>query len=226
MKIISVIPDVEAVFISRENRFLGKVKIGDEEVRVHIHDPGRLQELLYEGNKVLLKKAHGKNRKTSWDLIAAKYENMWVFVNSSYHRKIAEIILKNSLREYSLRAEVKIGRSRIDFIAEGKEKIAIEVKGCTLARDSIALFPDAPTERGARHLQELMEFIEQGNHAMLLILVFREDSRCFLPNTQTDEKFSSLFWKAVKMGVKVRPMLLKYDGRDISYLRDLPVCTL
>ncbi len=226
MNLLRVPVDKEGEFVFRENRFLAKVLIGNEKVLVHVHDPGRLEELLYPGNRILIKRNNGEKRKTAWDLIAAKYDNMWVFTNSAYHRKISEIILGNMLKGYTLRAEVKIGNSRIDFLAEKDEKIAIEVKGCTLAKDGVALFPDAPTSRGRRHVEELIKFVKGGHKAMLLILVFRPDSRCFLPNEERDEKFAEAFRNAIKMGVIIKPVLLEYNGEWIRYIGELPVCTL
>ncbi len=227
MLLLEVTPDARATFLRRDNRFIATVLLDDKEERVHVHDPGRLEELLFEGNEVLLKRADSPRRKTRWDVIAAKFGNMWIFTNSSYHRRISEALLRNIMGEYDIRAEVKIGRSRIDFLASrGDDKVAIEVKGCTLARDGIALFPDAPTTRGRRHVGELIEFIRGGNRAMLLILIFRYDANCFLPNGETDPQFEEVFWKAVGEGVEVLPAVIKYEPPHLEYLGKIPVCSL
>ena len=226
MLLLRVEPDVSGIFLRRENRFVATVLLNGREERVHVHDPGRLEELLFEGNEVLLKKADSPRRKTGWDIIASRFGDMWVFTNSGYHRRISEILLRNLMKGYELRAEVKMGRSRIDFLASrGDEKVAIEVKGCTLARNGMALFPDAPTSRGRRHVEELIEFVRRGNRAMILFLIFRYDARCFSPNGETDAKFEEVFWRAMDEGVEVLPALLRYDPPDITYLGKIPVCS-
>ncbi len=195
--------DAEGVFVERPNRFLGVVDVIHPEVlmgeRVHVRDPGRLKELLYRGNRVLLKRAVGEGRLTEWDLIAARGGGEWVLVHSGYHREISRRILENTdispLGPITpLRAEVSVGHSRLDFLArtaDGRDAW-IEVKGCTLARDGVALFPDAPTERGRRHLRALMDIRGRGVDAHVIMLVFRE-AECFAPNAETDPEFASLF---------------------------------
>ncbi len=225
MEIMKINPDREAVLLKRDNRFIATIRIGTSITQAHVHDPGRLEELLYPGNRILIKHATGKHRKTEWDVIAARFENLWVFTNSGYHRRIAEEILKIIYPGYTLKPEVKLGHSRIDFFAtSNNEKIAIEVKGCTLARNGVALFPDAPTSRGRRHVEELIRFIKSGGKATLLILVFRSDSLCFLPNGNTDPEFEDVFWKAVDSGVDIIPVILKYDPPVLSYLGKIPLC--
>ena len=217
--------DVEAAFISRPNRFVGMVNISGKEEKVHIHDPGRLEELLYPGNRVLLKKAEKPGRKTKWDLIASWYEGQWVFTNSGYHRQISENIVRR-LFSGKIKPEVKVGHSRLDFVVNDGENITgIEVKGCTLTENGVALFPDAPTERGRKHLETLISMMEEGKKAVLLILVFRKDSRCFAPNERTDPKFADTFKKAVEKGLIVRPVLLEYDGRDVWWKGEIGLCS-
>lgn len=243
--------DREGTFISRPNRFLGIVELecekgnetGEQEkkigsltekkqVKVHIHDPGRLRELLYPGNRVLVKFAPGRKRKTEWSLVAARWDDDWILVNSGFHSKIAREILENdSLSPLGtigdIRSEVKLGHSRIDFMAQqgdGKQirELAIEVKGCTLTENGIALFPDAPTERGRRHLETLIEFSREGN-AALLILVFRKESRYFAPNRITDPDFARVFYQAREKGVQIHPVVLSYDDEMIWFIGEIPI---
>ena len=228
--------DREGVLQARPNRFLALVSLDgggreEEAEKVHVHDPGRLQELLYPGNRVLLKRMDAPHRKTKWDLIAAWYEGRWVLVHSGYHSRIARQILENpklspfgELKE--LKAEVKMGKSSMDFLLtheDGRETV-LEVKGCTLTIDGVALFPDAPTERGRRHLETLMDVRERGLDAAVLILVFRSASKCFSPNQGTDPKIATTFWKAMEAGVEVHPLVLGYDGKTLSFLKRIPVC--
>ncbi|MDG6220727.1 MAG: DNA/RNA nuclease SfsA, partial [Candidatus Thermoplasmatota archaeon] len=185
---INIFHDAEGVFMSRPNRFVGVVEIsGLGEQMVHVHDPGRLKELLYPGNKVLLKRASSPGRKTAWDLLAARFQDQWVFTNSAYHPHISRWVLEGRMAPFSgvscIRPEVTVGHSRLDYVLDmddGK-KIGLEVKGCTLAVEGVALFPDAPTERGRRHIETLMTKKDEGWGAALMVLVFRTDAVCFSP---------------------------------------------
>ena len=234
VEVIELNWDAQGIFRSRPNRFISIIDIIDpvdiKGERVHVHDPGRLKELLYPGNRILLKKAFGKNRKTKWDVIAAQFENEWILIHSGYHRAISEWMLRTkqsplgSLKE--IRPEVTVGHSRLDFICKDEDDkvIGVEVKGCTLAVDGVALFPDAPTERGRRHLETLMEMKASGKRAALLVLIFRHESRCFSPNELTDPGFAETFRRAVEKGVEVYPLVFRYDGSTIVYLGNIPVC--
>ncbi|WP_455393028.1 DNA/RNA nuclease SfsA [[Eubacterium] cellulosolvens] len=235
--LLSISHDAEGIFRSRPNRFLGIVEVKTNKnsepsiEKVHIHDPGRLNELLYPGNHVLLKHVTSTNRKTSWDLLAARVNKQWVFTHSGYHRIITENILNNKTispfgKISEIRPEVTVGHSRLDFLITKPEdvKIYVEVKGCTLTRNGTALFPDAPTIRGSRHLETLISIRETGTHSAIILLIFRTDSQCFAPNTNTDPKFSKTFKKAKEKGVELYPIVLEYDGKNICYLKTIPLC--
>ncbi|NPA75034.1 MAG: DNA/RNA nuclease SfsA [Euryarchaeota archaeon] len=221
-KVMDIPVSKQTVFLERKNRFLGVVEGG---IKVHVHDPGRLEELLYPGNEVLILHTPGKHRKTEWDLIAARApeDGSWVLVHSGYHRRISERILEKMFSEADINPEVRLGESRIDFMIRGNGDIAVEVKGCTLARNEIALFPDAPTTRGTRHVHELIQFKKAGNEAMLLILIFR-NARCFAPNSDTDPKFADAFRAAVNVGVRVAPVRLVYSPPGVYFVEELPLC--
>jgi len=225
--------DSRGAFKTRKNRFLGEVEISEtgSVEEVHIRDPGRLEEILYPGNEVLLKKAKSENRKTNWTLLAGKVKDQWVFVNSGYHRSIAEKILDDpdispfkELLGYE--AEKKLGKSRIDFLLKREEEeIWLEVKGCTLAQDGRALFPDAPTKRGRRHIEELIEVINEDNTSgALLFLVFRSDASCFEPHETQDPDFARTFEKGREVGIEIHPLKLSYDGYVIKYWGEIPLC--
>ncbi len=229
--------DASGTLISRPNRFLALVDIDEkccqtlENEKVHVHDPGRLKELLYPGNRLLLRRMEGAKRKTKWDLIAAKNGEDWILVHSGYHRKITEAVLaRPDISPFgeleSFKAEVTMGNSRLDFLLQqkGGRPCAAEVKGCTLTVDGAALFPDAPTLRGRRHLQTLTSLQKEGKmDTAVMILVFRQDSETFSPFTKRDPEFAEAFWKAVDAGVQVYPLLLDYDGRKIQFLGQIPV---
>lgn len=223
--------DAEAVFISRPNRFVAIVDVlssGIQNVEVHVHDPGRLVDLLYRGNQLLLKKATNPRRKTKWDLIAAKKDDEWVLVNSAYHRKIAEWVLSkpfiNPLGQVdSILPEQKLGDSRLDFLVfKGDKRIWVEVKGCTFVRNDVALFPDAPTIRGKRHLDELTLAKKNGDNAAVLFLVFRADAKYFSPNRLMDPEFYGAYQKAREAGVDFYPLLFTCRQGYIYFNKILP----
>ncbi len=225
--------DLRVDFVSRKNRFLGKVRLKDIDSLedVHIRDPGRLEEILYSGNEVLLKRVESDTRKTDWDILAGNVNGDWIFINSGYHREIAEAILRDPLLNpfgqiENFEAEKKLGESRIDFLLEkGDKDIWLEVKGCTLAKDGKALFPDAPTERGKRHVEELIQVNEEkDSSAALVFLVFRPDACCFAPHEKQDPEFSKSFREAQKAGVDVHALKLRYDGGAVYYLKEIPIC--
>ncbi len=228
--VIEVGIDAEGRFVERKNRFLGTVDIDGKKEEVHVRDPGRLEEILYEGNRVLVKKAENKDRKTDWDLIAGKVKDNWIFVNSGYHRKITERILEDKkISPYpeveKINPEVQLGDSRIDFLLEkGDERIWLEVKGCTLAEDGVALFPDAPTNRGRRHMEELRKTMENGDRTALLFLVFRPDAECFAPKESTDPEFAEVFRKAVDEGLEVHPLKFRFNNDFLRYVSEIPIC--
>lgn len=211
--------DNEAIVVSRPNRFLmiADVIMEDGTIlkneKVHVHDPGRLKEVIFPGNRVRIRKAMSRKRKTLWDLIFGLVSDTWVLVNSSFHRYIAQSILSDrSLTPFAdvsnVRPEVKVGHSRLDFMLTMKDGSTcfIEVKGCTLSVGGRSLFPDAPTERGTRHLEELIRLKEEGHGSAVLFLVLAPDPVNFSPNRETDPVFADTLKKAVEMGVKVYPL--------------------
>ena len=201
----------EEVVEDRPNRFVVITKRGK---RCHVHDPGRLKELIYPGNRVLVRAKKGK--KTDCWVTAAWADGIWVLTDSSVHNDIARKFLPSNAR-----AEVKLGDSRFDFAFDDT---FVEVKGCSLVKDGKALFPDAVTERGRRHMLELAELTKQGKKAIVLVLVTRPDADCFSPNFETDPKFSEAFIEALKSGVKVIVKKLELRGNAVYYAGDLPLC--
>ena len=212
-------------FLERPNRFICEAELSDGKiVTAHVHDSGRIKELLYKGNSVLLRKAKDTSkRKTEWDLISAKAEDGEdILLNSSFHRYISENILRDfeisPFGEVDLvKAEVKNGHSRLDYMLEkDNKKIWVEVKGVSLSVNKRAIFPDAPSERATKHLNTLMEIKKNGERACVLPLVFR-DSDSFIPNYETDKLFFETFYKALENGVEVYPIQLKLKNGEIFY---------
>lgn len=233
-RLIQINWDQRAKLLSRPNRFLALARLinadnSEDQVKVHVRDPGRLQELLYPGNDILLRKASSKNRKTQWDLIAARFATEWIMVNSGFHPAIARAILMD--REISpfghvkeIKSEISYGKSRLDFFItnENDEKIFIEIKGCTLAVDNAAIFPDAPTKRGKRHLQELIQITRYGGRGSVFFLIFRENCLFFEPNREMDPEFANTLIFAQKKGVEIYPVLLAYRQDIIWYKQIIP----
>ena len=224
-KIYEIGIDKKGIFLERPNRFVAQVKIDDEEVTCHVHDSGRIKELLYKGNEVGIKKVKDTaKRKTQWDLICATTpeKDEEVLLNTAYHRYISENLIKDfSISPFgkvdTIKAEVKNGESRLDYLLtkDGKN-IWVEVKGVSLSIDKVAMFPDAPSTRACKHLKELMKIKESGDRAAILLLVFRE-SKSFRPKYETDPEFSKLFYEAIKAGVEVYPVQFCLKDGSIYY---------
>ncbi len=228
--------DVEGVFVERPNRFLGIVEITagrkKQQVEVHVHDPGRLPDILIPGKKVRLKYVARPGRKTKWDLIAGKTSAGWVLVHSGYHRKICENLFRNeAISPFNgvtgIVPEVKVGKSRIDFLLERKDSgsIWVEIKGCTLAKGQIATFPDAPTLRGSKHVEELISIRKRGSDSAIVFLVFRPEATCFLPNKEMDSLFDKVFREALGSGVEARFLVLEYVNGGVYFKREIPLCS-
>ena len=217
--------DAVGKFLSRDNRFLATVELNGEKIKAHVHDPGRLGELLFPSNEVLLKKYDARKRRTSWEIIASRMGEMWIFTNSKFHSRIAEGILKSELSPFGclqdLISEVRYGKSRLDFYSPSRN-LWIEVKGCTLQKNSIALFPDAPTSRGRKHMEELIKIREEGLMSAVIFLIF-VPARYFSPNRKTDPEFSSALIRAYSEGVEIHPLRLDYDGAKITYEGEIPI---
>lgn len=204
--------DVSGTLIARPNRFLAQVQLDDRtEVLAHVADPGRLTDLLYPGNRLRLKDMGRRPaRKTTHSLVLAALDDAWILVNTTYHRRIAEALLRWDDGPFghltAIRPEVRVGHSRLDFmVARGGRDLAIEVKGCALAKGGVGRFPDAPTERGRKHLATLTALVEEGHPAALLVLVLRPDAQAFGPHAEIDPDFAKAFWQAIEAGVEVVP---------------------
>lgn len=229
-KVYEIKCDEKGIFLERPNRFIAQVKLDSGSLEtVHVHDSGRIKELLYEGNRVNIKSASNPNRKTRWDMISALGDNgEEVLINSAYHRYISESILRDpDISPFgnfdTLKAEVKYGGSRIDYmLTKDGKKTWIEVKGVSLAVEKVAMFPDAPSTRAQKHLRELMEIVENGDGAAVMLLIFR-DAKYFRPKWETDPLFSELFYEAKEKGVEVYPVQLEFKGGDINYKGLVPI---
>lgn len=219
--VLEVPADTKGIFFERVNRFLARVRLpGGEVVEAHVYDPGRLPQILTPGKEVLLKKADNPRRRTRWSLLAGRAEGFWVFTNAGYHRRLTERLLRNPalspfgpLEDYT--PEPVIEGGRLDFLLKtpAGEKIFVEVKGCTLAKGDTALFPDAPTTRGTKHLKTLLALRRQGFQAALWFLIFRPETRRFAPAQDIDPAFGEALEAALAGGVALVTTWFSYDGR-------------
>lgn len=193
-----------ASFVSRPNRFTAIVELDGEKETVHVKNTGRCRELLLPGAEVVLEKSDNPNRKTQYDLIGVRKENIgWVNIDSQATNKVMAEWLKT--QDYTLvRPEYTYGDSRIDFYMEkGEERYLMEVKGCTLEIDGIGYFPDAPTERGVKHLRELAKAVDKGYHAILAFVIQMNGITEVRPNMVTHPAFGEALEKAKAAGVEV-----------------------
>ena len=192
-------------FIDRPNRFTAHVDINGSVHTVHVKNTGRCEELLLPGAEVFLTAPGTPGRKTVYDLVAVTNQNgLVVNIDSQAPNAVAEEWL--SRRGYDrIVPEYRFGDSRLDFYMEkGAERCLMEVKGCTLEREGIGYFPDAPTLRGARHLSELANAVKQGYKAYLAFVIQMEGVYEVRPNTDTDPAFALALENAERAGVRVK----------------------
>ncbi len=195
----------KALFISRPNRFIAEVEIDGKPETVHVKNTGRCKELLLPGCEVWLTAPGTPNRKTKYDLVAVRKSNgMLINMDSQAPNKVVKEWLAKQNYD-KIVPEYTYGASRINFYMErGKERYLMEVKGCTLEVDGVGYFPDAPTERGIKHLRELMKAVEDGYHAILLFVIQMDEVREVRANVATHPEFGIALEEAKKAGVEVK----------------------
>ena len=193
-----------AIFLRRPNRFIAEVDIEGHRETVHVKNTGRCKELLIPGCEVWLTAPGTPNRKTMYDLVAVRKDTGILFnIDSQAPNKVAAEYLQSQNYDVII-PEYTYGDSRIDFYMEkGKKKYLMEVKGCTLERDGIGYFPDAPTERGVKHIHELIKAKKAGYHAILAFVIQMDGVTEVRPNIETHPEFGKAFDKAKKAGVEV-----------------------
>jgi len=195
--------DLEGIFVERPNRFIVIAKTSAGLIRVHCPNPGRLIEILTPGRKLIFQKSDNPKRKTPYSLVATYYKDKIIPLNSVMANKAAlELVIPKLFPNADkVVPEQSYGKSRFDFlIYEGDEKTYLEVKSCTLVEEGRAMFPDAPTTRGTRHINELIEInnIKQNTKGRVLFIITHEDADVFTPNMHTDPNFAFTLKKAVK----------------------------
>lgn len=218
----------EGVFLERPNRFIAYIEIDGQVETVHVKNTGRCKELLQPGARVFVQKAANPERKTQWDLIGVQKGDRMINMDSQIPNKVVEEWIRegNLFSNVTLvKPETTYGKSRFDLYIEADgRKIFMEIKGVTLEDDGVVRFPDAPTERGVKHLQELIQATKDGYETYVFFVIQMKDVKYFAPNMVTHPAFGEALKEASEQGVKV----LAYDcevGRDLIEIGDnVPVC--
>ena len=218
----------EAVFLQRLNRFAVLVQVGDRAVEAHLPNSGRLRELLQPGNRVLLAPRAGA-RKTRFDMLLVEVGGALV----SCDARLPPAILDEGIQKgHALpfagygtpRAEVTYGDSRLDLLLTGSRgSCFIETKSVTLVEEGVARFPDAPTERGRRHLATLAQAVRVGSRAGVVFIVQREDATAFAPHEDADPLFAGALRQAVAVGVEAYAYRCRVDLQGIELAEEIPV---
>ena len=203
---------VEGKFISRPNRFIAYVEIDGKAETVHVKNTGRCKELLTDNATVYLSVSDNPARKTKYDLIAVKKGELLINMDSQIPNDVCEKWLKKGILfsdKAIIKREYTYKKSRFDFyIEDGERRAFLEVKGCTLENEGIASFPDAPTERGVKHIRELISALGDGYEAYILFVIQMKGISEFRPNDKTHKAFGDALREAKSKGVKI----LAYDS--------------
>lgn len=210
-------------FCQRLNRFVARVEIDGEIVTAHVPTSGRLGELLLPGAEVQLRSSSNPQRKTAWDLMLVKTGETWVSLDSRLPNYLVGQLLRNeALAPFpgatDIKPEYVYGESRLDFaFTDGDgQRTLVEVKSVTLVEDGVAMFPDAPTLRGTRHLRELARAVGEGYRAAVLFIVQRDDATSFAPNHRTDPAFAGALREAEEAGVEIYAWKCKAQANTLT----------
>lgn len=198
---------VRGIFIERPNRFEAIVNIDGNIERVHVPNTGRMSEMLFPGTEVILIKSNNPNRKTKYSLMFVYKDDHLICINSALANKVFEDALitgKIKWLDGKIRREVTYNNSRIDFFIDGEEKTFLEVKCATYEENKITMFPDAPTDRGRRHIEELIKAKKEGYGAAIVIIAFMDYVEEFTPNYKIDKAFGEKLKEAYDNEVTVK----------------------
>lgn len=214
-------------FLERPNRFIAHVEIAGQKEIVHVKNTGRCAELLIPGATVYVQRTDNPERKTQWDLIGVKKGKRMINMDSQIPNKVVEEwIRKGNLFPNAtlIKPETTYKKSRFDlYVEEGNRKIFIEVKGVTLENDGVVKFPDAPTERGIKHLSELCEAVKDGYEAYVFFVIQMKGVKYFTPNMKTHAAFGEALQKAKEHGVNVLAYDCKVTKDSIEIEKEVPV---
>ena len=214
-------------FLARPNRFIAHVEIAGREEIVHVKNTGRCKELLLPGATVYVQHFPEGKRKTKYDLIAVEKQNLLINMDSQAPNKVVQEWLMEQEpfgKITYLKPECKHRDSRFDFYLETEaKKMFIEVKGVTLEEKGVVMFPDAPTERGVKHVQELCHCLEQGYEAAIVFVVQMSGSRYFTPNRRTHAAFATALEQAAASGVQLMALTCAVTPDSLIINGTLPI---
>lgn len=208
--------------MDRPNRFIAHVMIDGEVETVHVKNTGRCKELLQPGAKVYLEESDNPARKTRYDLVKVWKGERLINMDSQAPNKVVQEFLEQGKlfqNVTKIRPETTYGKSRFDFYVEaGGEKIFIEVKGVTLEEEGVVRFPDAPSERAVKHVEELVTAMKDGYQVYVLFVIQMDRVLYFTPNDRTHKAFGDALRKAAQEGVRLLAYecLVTEDGLEIS----------
>ena len=209
----------KAKFITRPNRFIAQVEVDGHIETVHVKNTGRCKELLIPGCTVYLTEPGTPERKTKYDLVAVIKDNgLLINIDSQAPNKVALEYLQTQNYDVII-PEYTYGDSRIDFYMEkGKKKYLMEVKGCTLERNGIGYFPDAPTERGVKHLRELIKAKKEGFRAILAFVIQMDGIKEVRANVETHPEFGTAWEEAKTAGVEIWFLTCHVEPAKLTFL--------
>ena len=214
-------------FLERPNRFIAYVEISGKKETVHVKNTGRCAELLTPGATVYVQKADNPERKTQWDLIAVEKGDRTINMDSQIPNKVVEEWIRNGNLfpgATLIRPETTYGNSRFDLYVEvGERKIFMEIKGVTLEDDGVVRFPDAPTERGVKHIEELIKAKEEGYEAYLFFVVQMSNVKYLAPNRKTHAAFGEAMERAKAAGVRLMAYECKIEKDSIELTEEVAV---
>lgn len=217
----------EAIFEKRVNRFVAELWMEGELTRCHVKNTGRLKELFVRGARCVLAAAENPNRATPYDLIGVYRNGVLVNVDSQAPNTAArEWVMSGGLGGgvTCVKPEFTWGNSRFDMYAErGEEKLLIEVKGVTLNIGGQARFPDAPTTRGVKHVQELIRARAEGFRCAIIFVIQMPDVDSFAPNDDTHPEFGEALRQAARAGVKIHAVLCKNTPDSMRMTAEIPI---
>ena len=215
---------LQGLFLDRPNRFIAHVEVEGRRETVHVKNTGRCRELLLPGARVTLTQSDNPKRKTQFDLISVFKPGVgWINIDSQAPNAVVKEWLEHSPALFPsitcLKPEKVYGQSRVDFYLEcGERRILMEVKGCTLEKDRVGYFPDAPTQRGAKHLRELAAALGEGYESYLAFVIAMPGIHRVLPNREMDPAFGEALDNARKAGVQVLFLPCRVEPGSLTVL--------
>lgn len=219
---------LEVRFVRRIRRFTVETVRNGEIFYAHCNDTGAMTGLCRQGAKAIISPAVNKNRKLSWTLEMLKPDRAWVSVNTLWPNRMLELAFRAGALDFAqgygeIKREAVCGKSRLDACLTGVDRspLWLECKSVTLVEDGAAFFPDSPSARARKHVQELLERVEKGEKAGLVFMIQREDADCFSPADFIDEEFAEIFRVAVKKGVQAHAYRINCTPKGA--LLDAPV---